>query len=67
LEETMENDQTQTLPRWMFLLLTIGGAWASGIYLGKMTIAGISTGLLIPTLLFGAMALIMAWGAYAGR
>lgn len=63
----MESEQTQTLPRWMFLLLTIGSAWASGIYLGKMTIAGVSTGLLIPTLLFAAMALLMAWGAYAAR
>lgn len=63
----MENDRTRTLPRWLFLLLAIGGAWASGIYLGKITIAGASTELLIPTLAFAAMALIMAWGAYAGR
>jgi len=63
----MENDQTQTLPRWLFLLLALGGAWASGIYLGKITIAGASTELLIPTLAFAAMALLMGWGAYAAR
>lgn len=62
----MENHRSGTLPHWMFLLLSLGGAWASGIYLGKMTIVGASTGLLIPTLAFAAMALIMGWGAYAG-
>jgi len=51
----------------MFLLLSVGGAWASGVYLGKITIEGASTGLLIPMISFGVMGLIMAWGAYAGR
>lgn len=63
----MENKQTGSLPRWMFLLLALGGAWASGIYLGKITIVGASSGLLIPTLAFAAMALLMGWGAYAGQ
>lgn len=63
----MENDGSRTLPRWMFLLIAIGGAWASGIYLGKMTVEGASTAFLIPALAFGAMALIMAWGAYTAR
>lgn len=63
----MKNNRTGTLPRWLFLLLSLGGAWASGIYLGKMTITGASTEFLIPTLAFAVMALIMGWGAYAGR
>lgn len=41
------------------MLLALGGAGASGIYLGKMTIVGTSSGLLIPTLAFAAMALLM--------
>jgi hypothetical protein len=49
------------------LFLSVGGAWASGIYLGKITIEGASTGLLIPTIGFGVMGLIMAWGALSKR
>jgi len=63
----MEKSRIRIPPRWMFLLLSVGGAWASGVYLGKITIEGASTGLLIPMISFGVMGLIMAWGAYAGR
>ncbi len=63
----MEHNRTRTPPRWMFTLLSIGGAWASGIYLGKMSIDGASTWLLIPMISFGVMGMIMAWGALAGR
>ncbi|NIM95008.1 MAG: hypothetical protein GTO18_15010 [Anaerolineales bacterium] len=59
----MEKSRIQVPPRWMLLLLSIGGAWASGIYLGKITIEGASTSLLVPMICFGAMALIMGWGA----
>jgi hypothetical protein len=51
----------------MFLFLSVGGAWASGIYLGKITIEGTSTGLLMLTISFGVMSLIMAWGALSER
>ncbi|MFA9404212.1 MAG: hypothetical protein ACERKX_00170 [Anaerolineales bacterium] len=44
----MEKSRVRTPPRWMFLLLSIGGAWASGIYPGKIMIEGASTGLLVP-------------------
>lgn len=67
MEEVMETSNTRTFPRWAFLILSIGGAWASGIYLGKMTIEGASSGLLIPMISFGVMGLIMAWGALSGR
>jgi len=63
----MEKGRIRIPPRWMFLLLTIGGAWASGVYLGKITIEGASTGLLIPMISFGVMSLIMAWGAISER
>jgi len=59
----MEKSRNRIPPRWMFLLLSIGGAWASGIYLGKITIEGASTGLLVPVIGFAALGLIMAWGA----
>lgn len=63
----MEKSRSRIPPRWMFLMLSIGGAWASGIYLGKITIEGTSTGLLIPMICFGVMGLIMAWGALSER
>jgi hypothetical protein len=63
----MEKSQVKALPRWIFTLLAIGGAWASGVYLGKITIEGASSGLLIPVVGFGLMAVLMAWGALAER
>jgi hypothetical protein len=67
MEEVMEKNRTRKPPQWMFLLISVGGAWASGIYLGKITIEGASTGLLIPMAGFGVMGLIMAWMALSER
>jgi hypothetical protein len=67
MEEIMEKSQAKVLPRWIFTLLAIGGAWASGVYLGKITIEGASTEFLIPVVAFGLMALLMTWGALAER
>lgn len=63
----MEKNRTRVPPRWMFLLLSIGGAWASGIYLGKVTIEGVSGTFLTPMIGFGVMSLLMAWGALTYR
>jgi hypothetical protein len=63
----MEKSRVRTPARWIFLLLSIGSAWASGIYLGKITIKGASTGFLIPMICFGVMGLIMVWGAISER
>jgi len=63
----MEKTQPKAFPRWIFTLLAIGGAWASGIYLGKITIEGALTGFLIPMIGFGLMAFLMTWGALAER
>ena len=59
----MKTSEVHTLPRWMFLFLSVGGAWASGIYLGKLTTEGTTTGLLLPLVGFAVMGLLMAWGA----
>jgi hypothetical protein len=63
----MEKSRVKVPPRWMFLLLSIGGSWASGIYLGKISIEGASTGHLIPMISFGILGLIMAFGAISER
>ena len=67
MEEIMERNRAKALPRWTFTLLSIGGAWASGIYLGKITIEGASMGLLIPVIGFAVLGLMMAWGALSKR
>ena len=66
-EGVMQNNQSRNLPRWMFLTLCIGGSWASGIYVGKITIEGVSSATLIPMIGFGVLSLLMAWGALADR
>jgi len=58
----MEKSRIRIPPRWMFLLLSVGGAWASGIYLGKLTLEGSSSALLVRIIGFGVLGLIMAWG-----
>jgi hypothetical protein len=63
----MENRRIRIPPRWMFSLLSIGAAWASGIYLGKLSVEGRLTGLLIPMVSFGVMAVIMALGVFIER
>jgi hypothetical protein len=63
----MEKTRAKALPRWIFTLLSIGGAWASGIYLGKITIEGVSTEFIIPAIGFGLMGFLMAWGALSER
>lgn len=63
----MDNSKEKNLPRWAFTLLAVGTAWASGIYLGKISIAGTSSSLLIPLIAFGLVALIMGWGALTRR
>ncbi|HEY71144.1 MAG TPA: hypothetical protein G4O08_11240 [Anaerolineae bacterium] len=63
----MNKKKAVAFPRWMFGVLAIGGAWASGIYLGKITADGYSIESLIPTLAFGIMSLLMTWGTLAKR
>ena len=63
MEDIMEKSRNRTPPRWLFTLLAIGGAWASGIYLGKVTITGASTALLLPMIGFAILVVFMSWGA----
>ena len=63
----MNSSKEQNLPRWAFTLLAVGTAWASGNYLGKLSIVGATSSLLIPLAGFGLIALIMGWGAVSRR
>jgi hypothetical protein len=63
----MKNQNIRTLPRWMFTTLAMGAIWASGIYLGIMSIEGASNALLARVIGFGLLSLLMAWGAVTKR
>lgn len=67
MEAGMERSREGIPPRWMFQALSSGGAWASGIYWGKITLHGISPASLIPAVAFGGLSLLMAWGAISSR
>jgi hypothetical protein len=67
VERKMRRTTGRIPPRWMFQALSILGAWASGIYLGKITLQGISPASLIPAVAFGGLSLLMAWGAVSPR
>jgi len=59
--------ETQSFPRWLFVILSLAGAWGSGIYLGKITVQGAILESLIPAIGFGILALLMGWGAVSNR
>ncbi len=52
---------------WLFGLIAVGATWASGVYMGKLTMVGPTIDLLVRVLGFGVLGLVMAWGAWARR
>ena len=63
----MQNTEKQSFPRWIFALIAIGGLLASGIFLGIISVEGITTTRLIQAVGFGLLGLIMFWGAMRSR
>ncbi len=63
----MGTGRARPLPRWVFVILSIGGGWASGIYLGQLSVEGVSGATLALTIGFGVMSLLMAWGGVESR
>ena len=59
----MEESRLRKFPRWGFVLLSIAGSCASGIYLGQMSIEGASVSDLARVVVFGGFSLLMAYGA----
>ncbi|MFN2275189.1 MAG: hypothetical protein ACK2TX_10120 [Anaerolineales bacterium] len=59
----MDSRHNQSFPRWMFVVLAVTAAGASGIYVGKMTLLGGSAQFLFPVCGFGGLALATAYGA----
>ena len=54
-------------PRLMFLILTVGGLLASGVFLGIMRVEGVTAGLMIRAIGYGVFGLVMLWGSVGRR
>jgi len=50
-------------PWWLFATIAIGGLLASGIYVGIMSIEGLTVIRIVQAVGFGVIGLIMFWGA----
>lgn len=61
----MQSKRRLTFPKAAFTLLACGAFWASGIYLGKITLAGATFDLGLRAAAFAALGLLMVWGALA--
>jgi hypothetical protein len=66
-EHQMNDKDIRYPPPWVFGLIAVGATWASGVFMGKMTLAGPSGDLLVRAVGYGMLALMMAWGAWARR
>jgi hypothetical protein len=63
----MKNTEKHTFPRWIFAVIAIGGLMASGIYLGIISVEGVTSIRLVEAIGFGLLGLIMFWGAIQRR
>ena len=59
----MEKSGQRSSLRWLFAVLTIGGLVSCGIFIGIMSIEGITSMRLVQALGFAALGLVMLWGA----
>jgi hypothetical protein len=58
-------DTKKTFPRWIFTLIAIGAFIACGIFIGKLSIEGVTALRLLQAIAFGILGLLMFWGAQA--
>jgi hypothetical protein len=63
----MNNHSYRSFPRWVFVILAMGAFWASGVYLGILSVEGVSSAILVRAIGFGVIGLPLAWGAIAAR
>jgi len=60
----MNEPQNARLPGWVFGLIAIGSLVASGIYLGMMSVGGLTVNHLIKAIGFGIVGLLMFYGVF---
>ena len=63
----MKRTEKRAFPRWLFAMLAISGLVASGVYLGIISVEGISGLRLAQAAGFGFLGLLMFWGALSRR
>jgi len=63
----MDKRLVSMFPRWLFAVIAIGGLLACGLYLGMMRAQGVATGHLVRAIAYGALGLVMFWGALHRR
>ena len=61
----MNNSKKGSFPRWLFPILAIGGLLAAGIYIGIISVEGLTGMRFIQAAGFGIFGLLMFWGALA--
>jgi len=59
----MENTAKGSFPRWIFGLIAVGALLASEVYIGIMSIEGLTNMRMVQGIAFGLLGLIMFWGA----
>jgi hypothetical protein len=59
----MKNTSSRSFPRWLFSLLAICGLLAAGIFIGIMSVEGITGLRLFQAAGFTIFGLVMFWGA----
>ena len=59
----MNRTRKNSFPKWFFVIVAIGGLIASGIYLGILSVEGFTMMRFAQAGCFGALGLIMLWGA----
>jgi hypothetical protein len=59
----MKSNKKRPFPGWLFALLAIGGLLAAGIFIGIISIEGVTGLRLTQALGFGIFGLLMLWGA----
>lgn len=59
----MKNESKSSFPRWLFCLLAIGGLLAGGIFIGIMSVEGISGLRFMQAAGFTIFGFVMFWGA----
>ena len=56
----------KAFPRWLFGFIAVGGLLASGIFLGIMSVEGVTLARILQAAGFGLLGLVMFWGALKG-
>ena len=59
----MNNTKSGLFPRWLFSILAIGGLLAAGIFIGIMSVEGLTGLRFIQAAGFSIFGLLMFWGA----